>query len=124
MAKQNCILIVDDTDEMRDVLIEIVRMQGHFAIGANNAASAIETLKSLTFQVVITDIEMPGMNGIDLARYIKATYPETAVIIITGNRDPETAEIIADMGLQCFYKPLTISTLIKTVENELKKSDD
>jgi len=78
------ILVVDDDPLIRDSLSEILRMEGHKVHTASSGKEAIEILDNDTFNIVIADIRMPEVTGMDLLRHIKQTHPTTDVIMITG----------------------------------------
>ncbi|RJP76629.1 MAG: response regulator [Candidatus Zixiibacteriota bacterium] len=78
------ILVVDDEEHIRVLLREVVQTLGHRAILAANGVQALEKLSGTDVDLVITDINMPGLSGLDLLRRIKAELPDLPVILITG----------------------------------------
>jgi CheY-like chemotaxis protein len=78
------ILVVDDDPYLLDLLTETLKTIGYEACGASDASQALVLLDKTAVQLVITDIKMPGMNGIDLARRIRQEYPHLPVIFISG----------------------------------------
>lgn len=78
------ILIVDDEKEYRDVLRMILEGKGYIAETAGSGKEALEKLKSNSFSLVLSDLIMPEMGGIELLEQIKEKFPETDVIIVTG----------------------------------------
>ncbi|MGI9103122.1 MAG: response regulator [Terriglobales bacterium] len=78
------ILFVDDHEVLARLSCEILEMQGYRAVCAYNAADALEKFEREKFDILVTDFRMDGMNGLELARKIHATSPETPVIIVTG----------------------------------------
>ncbi len=85
------ILVVDDDPSLRRVLEYNLARKGFRVTSAMNAEEALERFQREPFEVVITDILMPGINGIDLLNKIKAGSPETAVIVITAHGTIQTA---------------------------------
>ena len=81
------ILIVDDEDFMRGAVLEVLRRANHVAMTASSAKEAIDIVSNRSFSVIITDVKMPGMNGVELFRELKKRHPETSVIIMTGFPD-------------------------------------
>jgi CheY-like chemotaxis protein len=78
------VLFVDDHEVLARLSCEILEMQGYRAVCAYNAAEALEKFEKDKFDILVTDFRMDGMNGLELARKIHATSPQTPVIIVTG----------------------------------------
>jgi signal transduction histidine kinase len=85
------ILIVDDEPDIRDVLVISLQDMGYRTVEAENASHAFTVFKKENPRVVVTDIKMPGGDGIELLRKIKHENPETEVIMITGHGDMNLA---------------------------------
>lgn len=81
---QGVVLIVDDDDGIREVLKETIQLFGFTCKTAENAEEALGLLRKESFELMITDIKMPGMNGMDLLREAKAQSPMLDVIMMTG----------------------------------------
>lgn len=88
MAK---ILIVDDERPTLDMLSLLLEAMEHEVLTAENGEEGIEVFKSARPEMVITDIKMPGMNGIDVLKRIKEADPLTEVIVVTGHGDMDIA---------------------------------
>ncbi len=84
MTERVRILVVDDDPYLLDLLTETLKTIGHEACGASDAVQALALLQKTTVHLVITDIKMPGMSGIELARRIRQEYPHLPVIFISG----------------------------------------
>lgn len=78
------ILIVDDDDEVRKVLSEMLAIEGYIAENCSDAYSAMEMLEKGTYHMIITDLGMPGMSGYDLAEYVQDKYKDIEVVLLTG----------------------------------------
>jgi two-component system NtrC family sensor kinase len=85
------ILLVDDEADLREVLDISLSDTGYEVLTAENGAQALNILKENDIPVVITDIKMPGIDGIELLRKIKNKNPETEVIMLTGHGDLDLA---------------------------------
>ena len=84
------IYIVDDHSLFRDGLISLLEADGHQVVGqAGDGLTAIEALHSLQPDLILMDINMPSMNGIEALRKIKASRPETRVIMLTVSEDED-----------------------------------
>jgi CheY-like chemotaxis protein len=78
------ILIVDDEQFVRDLLEKVLRRRGHEVVAACDAVQALAALESDDFNLLLTDVVMPGMDGFDLLRRVKSAYPDMKVIVLTG----------------------------------------
>ncbi len=83
------VLIVDDDENWRLVLTSLLNHWGYQAITACGARETLEILKKKTPLVVLSDIEMPGMNGLQLLQTIKQQHPKVAVIMMSGRLTAE-----------------------------------
>lgn len=82
------ILIVDDDDFVLDSLVEISKEMGHQVMGCTRATIAKDLLKDLSFDLLITDLQLPGMSGVDLAKHA-AVYSEMEVVVTSGHLKPD-----------------------------------
>jgi CheY-like chemotaxis protein len=78
------ILLVEDSDEVSCITIEYLQELGHQVVAVAAAEKAIEELKTAAFDAVMTDIRLPGMSGIELARTLVKRYPNLPVILASG----------------------------------------
>ena len=85
------ILIVDDEPLIRESLYEILRIDGYRALMAPTGEEALALIKDQRVDIVLTDMKLPQMSGLDLLEKLKQIHPETAVILITGYGSIETA---------------------------------
>jgi DNA-binding NtrC family response regulator len=114
------ILVVDDEAAIRDVLIEFLGEHGFSAQGAEDGSKALALLGALRPQVILLDVAMPGMNGIETLRRIRTQAPETAVIMISGHADHQMALQALDLGAYDFIqKPLDFKYLERTLITKL-----
>ena len=80
----NKVLIVDDEVNLRGLLARIIQLEGYAVTEVGNAKSTFKLLEQETFQVVITDVKLPDINGVDLTAKIKSLYPATEIIVLTA----------------------------------------
>jgi len=85
------ILLVDDEADLREVLDISLSDTGYKVLTAENGTQALNILNDNDVPVVVTDIKMPGIDGIELLRKIKSKNPEAEVIMLTGHGDLELA---------------------------------
>lgn len=119
MAKK-CIsiVIVDDNDMMRSILRSMLRGDVFEVIGeARNGVLAVEMAGRLKPDIVCLDVIMPEKNGLDALCEIKVARPETEVVMITSNADPETVQESIQNGASGFIiKPFNAARILDTLE--------
>ncbi|MCF7934790.1 MAG: response regulator [Synergistales bacterium] len=100
------ILIVDDEAEIREMLGRHFRMKGYEVTPASGGAEALQCLDKKRYEVVVSDIVMPGMKGTELLQEIRQQYPMSHVIMITGYVTLENALAAMRRGADtCIFKP-------------------
>ncbi|MFC1705657.1 sigma-54-dependent transcriptional regulator [Planctomycetota bacterium] len=115
------ILIVDDEPSMCELLEADLGTRGFEPVWFTSADEAFAELGGETFDVVLTDLNMPGLNGIDLCKRIVANRPDTPVIVITAFGSLETAVAAIRAGAYDFVtKPVEMDVLALTLERALK----
>jgi len=80
----NKVLIIDDEANLRALLARIIQLEGFAVTEAGNAKSALKILEQETFQVIITDVKLPDINGVDLTAKIKLLHPSAEIIVLTA----------------------------------------
>jgi len=116
------ILLVDDSEVTLDVLERNLSSLGYSVAKALSAREAVERLAESPFDLIITDLRMPGMTGLDLVRHVRETLPNTAVMMITGYATIEGAVEAVKTGAEEYLaKPFTDEELRRAVERVLTK---
>ena len=116
--------MVEDKDIIRDVVSGFLESEGYQIDEAKDGMEAFEKLSERPFDVVITDIKMPRMDGISLLKEIRKFHPGTEVIIITGynNRSPQAA---LGLGAKAFvHKSCEIETFINRIIDAIEKDGE
>lgn len=119
------ILIVDDEDDARHCLVSYLNrnIEGEI-IDAGDGRKALEIVKENSFDLVLLDIKMPGISGIDVLRKIKTDYPDTEVIMISAYDSQSVAQEAFGQGaVDYITKPSTIKVIYEKVCDSLKKRD-
>jgi len=118
----NSVLIVDDEEGIRTTLAAVLEDEG---LSVETVASGEECLAAFErrlFRCVLLDVWLPGIDGIDTLEQLRATYPETAVIMISGHGNIETAVRATRLGaLDFIEKPLQIERTVLAVRNALRQ---
>ncbi|MBR9982896.1 MAG: response regulator, partial [Desulfatitalea sp.] len=115
------ILIVDDDNAIRTAMQEFVEMSGFACLTAPSAEEAFEMLETHSFDVVITDIMLPGMDGLELTDRIKNNH-EVDVIVMTGYSGDYSYEEAISKGASDFvFKPVRFEELLLRLRRVLKE---
>lgn len=114
------ILIVDDEENIRNLLEEVLSFEGYLPDQAENGRIAIEKLENNVYDLVITDLIMPDIDGLEVLKKTKELYPDTIVIMMTGQATMESAIKSLKFGASDFItKPFEITPLLQTLEKNL-----
>lgn len=117
------ILVVDDERSMRDFLKILLEKDGHQVTTAENGQAALATLQNQSFAVVVSDIRMPGISGIQLLETIKEDSPELPVILITAFASPGDAVLAMKNGaFDYISKPFNVDEIKSVIESATSKN--
>jgi len=120
--KKECILIVDDAATTLEVLQRILKAAGYQVFTAPSVARALEILENTALELVITDLKMPKVSGLDLVRHVRENFKDTEVMMITGYPSIEGAVNAIKIGAEDFLaKPFTDEELLAAVGRALDK---
>lgn len=112
----NYVLLVDDHPSLRQALSILLETEGYSVLTAGSGATALRELETHTVDVLITDINMPGMSGITLTTEVRRRFPE--VFIIVSSFDVEQGVLALDAGAHLFLaKPYANTELLEAIES-------
>jgi two-component system nitrogen regulation response regulator NtrX len=115
------LLLVDDDPNTLASLSRAFRLAGHEATVCDNATRAVELLKTESFDVILSDVVMPGKSGLELLEDLKKNGVKTPIVLISGQANIEMAVRATKLGaLDFLEKPLSTDKLLLTVENALR----
>jgi len=115
------LLLVDDDPNTLASLSRAFRLAGHDATVCDNADRALDLLKSEAFDLILSDVVMPGKTGLELLEEIKKTGVQTPIVLISGQANIEMAVRATKLGaLDFLEKPLSTDKLLVTVENAVR----
>ena len=118
------ILVVDDELSMREFVSILLEREGYEVVTAADALTALERLSASEIDLVISDVQMPGLSGLDLLARIKEQTPDTAVLLITAFSTAEQAVEAMKLGAYNYLaKPFKVDELKVQVRNALEKRD-
>jgi DNA-binding response OmpR family regulator len=108
------VLLVDDEEELVFTLAERLKIRGLETEAVTNGAAAIARLAERAFDVVLLDVKMPGMSGLEALKQIRAKSPQVKIILITGHGSSEDTDSGLQLGaFDYIMKPIDINILVK-----------
>ncbi|MFB3109039.1 MAG: response regulator, partial [Candidatus Binatia bacterium] len=117
---EKTILVVDDEDGIRETIREVLTDEGYRVVDAKNEAVVRDLIRKESPHLVLLDIWMPDVDGIDILKQIKEQHPNLRVIMISGHGNIHTAVAAARLGAFDFLeKPLSLDSLLETVQRAL-----
>ena len=123
MSPKGSVLIIDDEQEIRESILELLRMEGYSADAAPTAEEGLKKVEGGIFDLVLLDINLPDRNGLELLKVIKHDAPEVGVIMITAYDSSQMAFQASREGAESYItKPWDNDKLLLEVRNLLDKS--
>lgn len=122
MAKKDqTILVVDDEETFRYMLSTLISGAGYTVETASDGVAAINAVQTNLYDVVLCDVRMPKVDGIEVLKFIKTNYPRTEVVMLTGTADVRIAvECMKTGAYDHILKPTTSDDLLTTIERALE----
>ena len=123
MTEQPSILLIEDESRLRHNLQILLQREGYCVVATHDGAEGIGRIKAQSFDLVITDLVMPGIDGFQVLDYLKAHHPETVVVAVTGYISLESASEALDRGAYDYIaKPFDFDLFRTTIERALEKA--
>ena len=114
------ILVVDDEQAIRAALADTLAFLGYEVATASNGTEGLRLFHKNSFQLVVTDVQIPGMDGWTLARHIKKRSPATPVVLITGSEKETVLRKAKGNSIDSvLFKPFTLEDLQQTLQGAL-----
>ncbi|HME50872.1 MAG TPA: response regulator [Candidatus Lokiarchaeia archaeon] len=108
------ILIVDDDEGIRESMSDILREKGFIVFKASNGLEALNLVESYTFDTILVDLRMPGLDGIETSKQIKKIQPDANIFMITAYISKEIYDDAKNAGIQeILSKPVNFQQLEK-----------
>ena len=122
-ARQLRILVVDDCEDIRDLFCLVVERMGHLASTARDGLEAVELLQRESFDLMLLDLTMPRMSGLEVARWLQMhneVAPAMRDVVVTAWGEPDTASL-AEVGVTTVIpKPLPLQRLTGLIAETLR----
>jgi len=119
------LLIIDDESDIREFTQSYFKKRGIDTFIAANGREGLDIIAAQSPDLVLLDMRMPGMTGIEVLREMRSRNFQTKVIMVTGIEEPEIIQEAQTLGIIDFiHKPLNLSEVEKIVMRELGKSND
>ena len=115
-------LVVDDEPRLRQILVRVMRADGFIVDEASNGYEAVARMEANPATLILTDIEMPKMDGFSLLRELRSRWPDAAVMMISGNGDVQTAVSCLSVGaLDYLTKPFHLEEVRARITSVLER---
>jgi DNA-binding response OmpR family regulator len=125
MASVGKILVVDDEETMRRSLADILRLEGFQVQVAPSGAVAVDVLRHQQIDLMLLDLKMPGMDGLDVLREAAVIAPDTMVILLTAHGSLESAmEALRQQAFDYLLKPSTPAKIISAVQKAMLRRNE
>lgn len=123
MPESRDVLIVDDDEEVRQLFCDIVTLLGFNPTAVGSGVAALQELKATTFDLVILDMRIPDMSGLEIFKALRQFNSSVPVVLISGyGMDKNVQEALSMGALLCLEKPFDVLRAMKTlreiIENE------
>jgi DNA-binding NtrC family response regulator len=117
------VLLVDDEMEFVSALAERLNLRGFDAQTATSGEEALEKINASPPEVVLLDMLMPGMNGLEVLKRIKRDHPQVRVILLTGRGSWDAIQGIREGAYDCLMKPIQIEELMQIMTSEAESQN-
>ena len=120
------VLVVDDHDSTRQTIVRMLEAGGFTVLAASSAAEALDRLtqQSGDIDIVLSDVTMPGMTGIDLSYHIREQYPSMPVAIVSGDVSELERHIIGRADVPFIKKPFHAESLYSALRDAIRRREN
>ncbi|HET9690624.1 MAG TPA: response regulator [Acidimicrobiales bacterium] len=118
-ARRARVVVVDDEPSVVALVRTVLQIDGHDVYEALNGPIGLATVEAVLPSVVVLDVMMPGMDGVEVCRHIYTDHPGVQVLVLTGSADPELAERCREAGAAAFmakpFEPEQLSAAVRAL---------
>jgi CheY-like chemotaxis protein len=111
------VLLVDDEPDLLAILASLLEDEGYSVATATSGPEAVERARGEHFDVVVSDLKMPGMGGLEILAAIGAVDPDVRSVLMTGFVSEETRSLLASQGCPCLMKPFDIEEIVEVMKS-------
>jgi len=116
------LLFVDDEEELVSAVIERLQLRGIDGVGVTSGEEALRRLADGPFDIVVLDVKMPGLGGLEVLRRMKHHHPGVKVILLTGHGSVKDTELGLALGAVAYLqKPVDLDVLLDTVRSAVEE---
>ena len=116
------LLVVDDEANLRAALRDLLSLMGYYVEEAQSGSEALKLLENSSFDLMLLDIRMPGMSGVEVMNCVRKLYPDMSIVILTAHATLESAVAAVRLGaVDYMLKPFNIEDLGTTISHALKE---
>ena len=109
------ILVIDDDEDMRQLLTEVLLPDQHQVYAAGSAEEGLQLLPYTTFDVAFLDQNLPGMEGLVLGEFLRKNNSQMTVALVTGNDDPRLPKLGDQAGIRVIAKPFEVREILDVI---------
>jgi CheY-like chemotaxis protein len=124
--QQLSFLVVDDNEDIRDVFCRLISRAGHEATSASDGQEAVDTLEQRPFDVMLLDLTMPRMDGVEVVRWLRArpaVAPDMRIVVVSAWAGEKRA-VLQELGIETvLQKPLRIQQLTDLIAETLRGTE-
>lgn len=122
MSKKIKLLLVDDEENFVNTLAERMKMRDMGSDVAHDGETALEMVKDEAPDVMVLDLRMPGIDGVEVLRKVKKAHPHVQVIVLTGHGSEQDQEVCMQLGAYEYHKkPVDIDRLVKSIKGAYRQ---
>jgi DNA-binding NtrC family response regulator len=124
MVDSRYILVIDDNEDVRQLFCDMIEMLGYSPRSAGGGVAALQQLKASSFDLVILDMHMPDLNGLDTFKAIRQFDNSVPVLLTTGfGMDKSVQEALSMGALLCLEKPFNVNRALKVIRTRPPRCD-
>jgi DNA-binding response OmpR family regulator len=115
------VLVVDDEPDFLDSIVRRLQLRGLDAQGVNRGQAALDMMAQSPVDVVVLDIKMPGLSGLETLRHIRSRYPTVGVIVLTGHASHELNATGLELGaFDYLIKPVKLDDVVERIHSAIE----